>query len=88
MDLQHKLEAAIDLARKLDVTVRHAPLGGDGGGLCTVRGQRVLFIDSAADLATQYERALTDLVQIPELNGMFILPELREDFARFQAESE
>ena len=82
MDLHQKLSALLDVARRLDVTVRQEPLGGDGGGMCLLKGKRVLFIDTTADSATRYERSLTNLAQLPEINGIYVLPELREEFDR------
>ena len=45
MDLETRLESLITLAEELGLTVRREPLGGDGGGYCVLRNQRILFVD-------------------------------------------
>ena len=88
MDLQTKLEALVEIVKQLDITVRFVPLGGEGGGLCAVKGDRVLFIDSSADIATQCDSCITEISQLAEINSIYIVPELREELeaARFREE--
>jgi len=78
---QCKLSAIIELARRLEIDVREANLGGDGGGLCQLRDRRILFIDASADLTTRYTRCLRDLAQLPEIDSCHMPPELREDLS-------
>ena len=79
MDLGSRLETLLALAEELGLDVRAEPMGGEGGGLCVLRGQRVLFVDTLADLATRYERTLAALAPLPELEDRFIVPEVRRD---------
>ncbi|HRX85443.1 MAG TPA: hypothetical protein P5572_10530 [Phycisphaerae bacterium] len=79
MDTQHKISALIDLAQRLDIEVREANLGGDGGGLCQMKGRRILFMDREADVRTRYTRALRDLAQLSEIDSVGLVPELRDD---------
>jgi len=67
----------IDLARRLGVTVRHAPLGGAGGGLATVRGQRQIFVDLDADPAEQLAQTLTALARLDGLDTVYVRPDVR-----------
>ena len=53
-------------------------LGGDGGGLCLLKGQRVLFVDLDADLASQLDTTVLALAQVPELDEVFLPPVLRQ----------
>ncbi len=78
MDLERIMSDVAELAERLDIAVRHAPLGGEGGGLCVLKGRRTLFVDSTADRATQCVRSLRALAQLPEIDNIFITPELRE----------
>lgn len=78
MDPHRLMPLLLELASRLDIEVRYAALGGEGGGLCKLKGKRVLFVDSSADTATQCSRCLSDFAQIPDLDSMFIEPELRE----------
>ena len=84
MDLQQRLDELLMLAESLGLTLRREALGGEGGGLCVLRGQRVLFVDTSADLDTRYERTLAALADLPEWEGRFIRPEIREDLERLR----
>ncbi|MBN1345858.1 MAG: hypothetical protein JXQ73_24420 [Phycisphaerae bacterium] len=79
MELQRRLDVLVEVAESLGIGVRAEPLGGDGGGLCTLRGRRILFLDTSADVETQYERTLNGLAGLKELDDQYILPEVRDD---------
>ena len=79
MDLGSRLEVLLNLAEQIGIEVRAEPMGGDGGGLCLLKGRRVLFVDTSADLATRYDRTLAGLAPLLELDGHFIVPEVRQD---------
>ena len=57
-------------------------MGGGGGGLCRLKGRRVLFVDTAADLATRYDRTLAALAGLEEIDAHYLLPEVRQDIDR------
>lgn len=78
MELQSILAELLDLAERLDIDVRHAFLGGDGGGLCTLRGKRVLFVDTGATVADQVAYTALALAQLDEVNQCYIIPEIRQ----------
>lgn len=82
MDQGERLEILLTLAEELGIDVRAEPMGGEGGGMCQLKGRRVLFVDTAADLATRYDRTLVAMAGIPELDQRFILPEIRQDIER------
>ncbi|MCP4592353.1 MAG: hypothetical protein GY842_16595, partial [bacterium] len=50
----------------------------------TIRGRRVLFIDTTADLATRLECVVCALAGIPEIETRFVRPELRELLERYR----
>jgi hypothetical protein len=68
----------IDLAKRLGVAVRHARLGGNGGGLASVKGVPQLFVDLDADPADQIEQTARALSNLPGLDGVFVRPDVRE----------
>ena len=78
MDTVAQINTLISLAEEMGIEVRQASLGGDGGGLCTIRGERVLFVDTTADAATRLERTARALAQLPEIEARFVRPDLRE----------
>jgi hypothetical protein len=84
MDREAQLEAIIEVFGRLDIAVRLERLGGGGGGLCALRGQRVLFIDLDADVATRLDRSVGALASLPELDSVYLTPALREHIARTQ----
>jgi len=79
VELQSRLDTLLALAEELGIGIRREPLGGDGGGLCMLRGRRILFVDTSADLETRYERTLAGLAPLPELDNLYVRPEIRED---------
>lgn len=68
----------MQLADGLGVRVRAEPLGGEGGGLCVLRGAKVLFIDTDADPADRLERTARALAGIEGLDQVYVRPEVRE----------
>ncbi|QDV91481.1 hypothetical protein RAS2_25810 [Phycisphaerae bacterium RAS2] len=82
MDLHDRLDALLTLAEQLGLSIRRESLGGEGGGLCRIKGQSVLFLDTAADLETRYERTLAALAVHPGIDQHYLAPEVREDLDR------
>ena len=86
MDVADRLDVLLGVADELEIQVRRASLGGEGGGLCILRGQRVLFVDMQADVATQYETTLEALASLDQIDQLYIVPEIREDMDRLRSE--
>ena len=78
MDVRAALEAGHGLLERLGIEVRREHLGGAGGGFCTLRGKRVLFVDLDADAASQWDVCRRALAELPERDRVFIPPQLRE----------
>ena len=76
----------IDLAKRIGITVRHARLGGNGGGLAIFKGGRQLFVDLDADPADQLEQTAKAIAGLPELDSLFIRPDVRELLDRYRAD--
>jgi len=77
MEAAGHLEVVTELLGRLGVTVRYEHLGG-GGGLCVVRGCKIVFIDLDSDIATRLERSLEALAACPELETLYVPPAIRE----------
>ena len=76
------LRSLVELAGRLGYQVRQEWLDGAGGGVCELKGTRIVFIDlsqAPADRARQLGAALADH---PALDEMFLLPELRQFLTR------
>jgi hypothetical protein len=82
MDISGRLDALLTLAESVGIELRPEPMGGAGGGLCRLKNHRVLFVDTAADLATRYDRTLAAMAGQPELDDHFLPPEVRNDIER------
>lgn len=73
----------IELAKRLGVSVRHARLGGNGGGLANVKGQKQLFVDMDADPQDQIEQTAKALAAVGGLEAVFVRPDVRELIERY-----
>lgn len=72
------MEELLTLLEANNVTIRNEPLGGSGGGLCTVKGQSIFFVDTQApsvDLATVCADAVSKVVDVEKI---YIRPEVRQ----------
>ena len=78
MDAWDQLQSAIDVLTNLEIDVRQERLGGDSGGLCKLRGQRVVFVDLDADVATRLERCIEVMRGLSDLETVYLPPHLRE----------
>jgi hypothetical protein len=68
----------IELAKRMGIMVRHARLGGGGGGLAIVKGGRQLFVDLDADPADQLEQTAKAIAPLPEIDTVFVRPDVRQ----------
>ena len=78
------VDCLAELAEKLGLEVRWEGLIGDGG-ICELRGKRILFVDRSAGLDTQVDVMTGALCDEP-LEDVYILPEVRELLERARAE--
>ena len=77
------LQHLCQLADKMGYQVRMEILSGSGG-LCEIRGAKVLFLDISLDLAQQIEQAAEALCCQPGIDDVYILPEVREYLRKTQ----
>lgn len=82
MDIERRLEELLEVVGQLGLEVRRESLSGSGGGLCVMKGRRVLFVDTAADLDERYERVLSAVAGLAELEQRYLSPDVREDLER------
>lgn len=81
-----QIDAIAELCTRLGIEFREEALGGDGGGLCAVGKNRVLFVDRDADAPTRLERCLAALAGVHELDAVFVPPVLRDQLDRKRAQ--
>ncbi|MBN2271284.1 MAG: hypothetical protein JXN61_11760 [Sedimentisphaerales bacterium] len=78
MNEQRILEELLAMLDANGVAIRNEPLGGSGGGLCTVKGRRTFFVDTQApssDVATLCAEALP---KVADIETIYIRPEVRQ----------
>lgn len=75
MDVRLCLEEFEKLAQKLGIEVRS--ITGGPSGLCTVHGERILFIDRTLDNRSQVEVFIREF-KILNLNNVFVVPIIRK----------
>src|SRR5512140_2597081 len=85
MEISQRMEALLTLAEEMGIEVRAEFMGGDGGGLCRLRGRQVLFVDTSADLASRYDRTLTAMAGLAGLDDHYLVPEVRQDLEHQRA---
>ncbi len=72
------MEELLALLEANDVTVRSEPLGGSGGGLCTVKGKRILFVDTEAPSIVTATICAESLPKVADIEQIFIKPQVRQ----------
>ncbi len=83
MNTQTILDELLSLLEANAVKIRTEPLGGNGGGLCAIKGEKFFFVDtqaSAAEMAALCAEAISKLVNIEKI---YIRPEVREFIEKF-----
>ena len=78
MNEQAILEELLDLLEANDVKIRNEPLGGRGGGLCTIKGEKIFFVDTQApssEVAVLCAEAVSKNVNI---DSVYIKPQVRQ----------
>ncbi|UCG48968.1 MAG: hypothetical protein JSU94_04125 [Phycisphaerales bacterium] len=78
MNDQQILDELLALLEAKGVLIRSEALAGSGGGLCTVKGRHIFFVDTqaaAADVAVLCARAVT---KIADIETLYIRPQIRQ----------
>ena len=83
MEAEALLSELLDVAERLGIEVRRAYLGGEGGGLCRLRGKEVLFVDVSAGVAEQVAETAAVMAGLERVQECYLLPEVREALERF-----
>jgi len=78
MTEQRILEELLRLLQANGVTVRNEPLGGSGGGLCTVKGQTLFFVDTQAPSAEVAGLCAEAVAKLLDIEKVYVRPEVRQ----------
>lgn len=78
MNEQRILEELLTLLDANGVAIRTEPLGGSGGGLCTVKGHKVFFVDTQAAVSDVAGLCAEALPKVADIENIYIRPEVRQ----------
>ena len=78
MNEQRILEELLVLLEANSVTMRNEPLGGNGGGLCTIKGQQIFFVDNQAPSAVVTALCAEAMPKVADIEQVYIKPEVRQ----------
>jgi len=78
MKEQRILEELLALLEANSVTIRNEPLGGSGGGLCTVKGEPIFFVDTQAPSAEVAAICAEAVSKVVDIDKIYIRPEVRQ----------
>ena len=72
------LEELLAILEANGISVRSEPLGGSGGGLCTIKKQKIFFLDTQASSAEMAPICAQAVAQTVDIEKIYIKPEVRE----------
>ena len=72
------LEQLLALLEANGVTIRREALGGAAGGLCTIKGQKIFFVDTQAPSAEIAALAAQAVLQNVDIETVYIRPKVRQ----------
>jgi len=78
MNDQNILDELLALLESNGVTIRSEPLGGSGGGLCTIKGQRIFFVDTQATSAVSAAMCAGAVSKVVNVEQIYIKPQIRQ----------
>ena len=78
MNQQNILEELLALLEANGVAIRNEPLAGSGGGLCTIKGESIFFVDTQATAAETAAVCAEAVSKMVDIESVYIKPEVRE----------
>ncbi len=78
MDRQRISEELLALLEANGVTIRNEPLGGSGGGFCSVKGQAIFFVDTQATSAELAAMCAEAVPKVVDVEKVYVRPEVRQ----------
>jgi hypothetical protein len=78
MNEQNILEELLALLEANGVTVRNEPLGGSGGGLCSIKGKPIFFVDTQASSAVSAAICAEAVSKVVDVEQIYVKPQVRQ----------
>jgi hypothetical protein len=78
MNDQNILDELLALLESNGVAIRNEPLGGSGGGLCIIKGQRIFFVDTQAASAVSAAMCAEAVSKVVDIEQIYVKPQIRQ----------
>jgi len=78
MNEQRILEELLMLLESNGVAIRREPLAGGAGGLCTIAGKKVFFLDTQATSIEVASVAAEAVAKLVDIESIYLRPEIRQ----------
>ncbi|MHC4071900.1 MAG: hypothetical protein ACYSWW_03565 [Planctomycetota bacterium] len=78
MNEQQILEELLALLESNGVIIRNEPLDGSGGGLCTIKGRQILFVDTQAPSIVMAAVCAEAVPKVADIEQIYIKPQVRQ----------
>ena len=83
MNRQQILEELLAILEQNGVAIRHEALGGGGGGLCTIKGDSIFFVDTQASSTEVAAMSSEAIAKIVDIESMYLRPEVRQFIEKY-----
>jgi hypothetical protein len=78
MNTEGLLEELLGLLEKAGVEIRAEAMGGGGGGMCSVKGKSIVFLDTQASATERAAVCARALAKAMDVEGVYMKPEVRQ----------
>lgn len=78
MNEQRMLDELLALLEGNGVKIRREPMGGGGGGLCAVKGERLFFLDTESAPAETAALCAQTIAKAMDIEAIYVRPEVRQ----------
>jgi hypothetical protein len=78
MNEQNILDELLVLLEANGVAIRSEPLGGSGGGLCSIKGQHIFFVDTQASSAVSAAMCAEAVSKMVDVEQIYVKPQVRQ----------
>lgn len=72
------MEELLALLEANEVAIRSEPLGGSGGGLCTIRDQHFFFVDTQAPSLVTAMMCAEAVPKVIDVEQVYMKPQVRQ----------
>jgi hypothetical protein len=78
MNTEGLLDELLALLENAGVAIRIEPMGGGGGGMYTVKGKNTVMLDSQASTTERAGVCARALVNVIDIEAVYMKPEVRQ----------